>query len=415
MWRQYIVLRDRSGRTAQGFVKLFYTHQACNISASLSRIQRGAYTLYIWDGDRLRQWEMRHNGRELRLQVKTELQNTRIEAAIADRDGRLAAVGESCGPRADWARMQARIQKESGAGRQAQPTPSAPQMRIPEKEKKADSRAQLTAGETTKEYTFPLAPETGESATLRAQQEGADKWHEPTLQRGEREEQAEPLIETLLQQAQPMQQAPAEMTAQPVLDIEEISRMIHQELQGQDTEARDPVVIATEHNHSEASAEQWTQQISEAIAEPAQRPEEVEAKENAEEEKSLAEPLVEKQATTGPEQAPAMETEQLRAPQGKELPMSETQESPMEEEVEGPSLGGEYAGQWKWKRVEAPGRYGYYLLGCVERKGVSIAMAVAVPGEYAPQPPAYLQGFSIYRDGYWVLAQDGETGRTLTV
>ena len=26
--------------------------------------------LYIWDGDRLRQWEMRHNGRELRLQVK---------------------------------------------------------------------------------------------------------------------------------------------------------------------------------------------------------------------------------------------------------------------------------------------------------------------------------------------------------
>ena len=79
MWRQYIVLRGQSGRTAQGFVKLFFTHQACNVSASLSRIQKGSYTLYIWDGDRLRQWEMRHNGRELRLQVKTELQNARIE------------------------------------------------------------------------------------------------------------------------------------------------------------------------------------------------------------------------------------------------------------------------------------------------------------------------------------------------
>ena len=95
--------------------------------------------------------------------------------------------------------------------------------------------------------------------------------------------------------------------------------------------------------------------------------------------------------------------------------MRETQENPLEEAIQGPALGGEYAGQWKWRRVEAPSRYGYYLLGCVERRGISIAMAVAVPGEYAPQPPAYLQGFSIYRDGYWVLAQDGETGRTLAV
>ena len=35
----------------------------------------------------------------------------------------------------------------------------------------------------------------------------------------------------------------------------------------------------------------------------------------------------------------------------RETPMSETQENPVKEEIQGPALGGEYAGQWKWKRV----------------------------------------------------------------
>ena len=128
MWRQYIVLRGQSGRTAQGFVKLFFTHQACNVSASLSRIQKGSYTLYIWDGDRLRQWEMCHNGRELRLQVKTELQNARIEAAIVDQGGQLVALGESCDPRADWIHMQARIrtQRQLGEGKANEQAHTAP-------------------------------------------------------------------------------------------------------------------------------------------------------------------------------------------------------------------------------------------------------------------------------------------------
>ncbi len=134
MWRQYIVLRDQSGRTAQGFVKLFYTHQACNVSASLSRIQRGSYTLYIWDGDRLRQWEMRHNGRELRLQVKTALQNTRIEAAIVDQGGQLVALGESCDPRA-----------ERGKGQRA--STDGPSIRIPAR---AFPKGRKTAGKPSR-------------------------------------------------------------------------------------------------------------------------------------------------------------------------------------------------------------------------------------------------------------------------
>ena len=148
MWRQYIVLRDQSGRTAQGFVKLFYTHQACNVSASLSRIQRGSYTLYIWDGDRLRQWEMRHNGRELRLQVKTALQNTRIEAAIVDQGGQLVALGESCDHRADWIHMQARIRTapaERGKGQRA--STDGPSIRIPAR---AFPKGRKTAGKPSR-------------------------------------------------------------------------------------------------------------------------------------------------------------------------------------------------------------------------------------------------------------------------
>ncbi len=416
MWRQYIVLRDQSGRTAQGFVKLFYTHQACNISASLLRIQKGSYTLYLWDGDRLRQWEMRHNGRELRLQAKTELKNTRVEAAIVNQAGQMVAMGESCEPRMDWPHMRARIQTQQ-AGQSHRPAQSAPipVPYVPEKdeEKRREAEKEGVSEEIHAEdtYAFPLSPEAQGSATLRAQQEDTGKWQMEAVQREEREECETPLIETLLEQAQPMDTPPE--PEQKALDMEEISRMIHQELCGQETETREPVVIATEQKNEGAAAEdeQLAQHIAKAISEKIQTETEAEPAEESLETKQ------EEIADMGEETkaAPALETEAQGVSEIDQAPMRETQENPLEEAIQGPALGGEYAGQWKWRRVEAPSRYGYYLLGCVERRGISIAMAVAVPGEYAPQPPAYLQGFSIYRDGYWVLAQDGETGRTLAV
>ncbi len=187
-------------------------------------------------------------------------------------------------------------------------------------------------------------------------------------------------------------------------------------MQGQDAEAKEPVIIATEQNAGEKATERLAQQIAEAISEPLQLEEETTGRRGIRKEEGPAQPFFEEEAKAMTAQESVLEAGALRArSQNQRNPMSETQENPVKEEIQGPALGGEYAGQWKWKRVEAPSRYGYYLLGCVERKGISVAMAVAVPGEYAPQPPAYLQGFSIYRDGYWVLAQDGETGRTLAV
>ncbi|MFR6570445.1 MAG: hypothetical protein ACLUR9_03580 [Christensenellales bacterium] len=110
MWRQYIVLRDRNGRTARGFVKLFFTNQGCNVSANLSRMPKGAFQLCLWDGKTLAFWPMYMRGMNLFLQTKATLENGRIEAAVIDANGRIAALGESSEPRADWAQMQARIQ-----------------------------------------------------------------------------------------------------------------------------------------------------------------------------------------------------------------------------------------------------------------------------------------------------------------
>ena len=232
---------------------------------------------------------MRHNGRELRLQVKTALQNTRIEAAIVDQGGQLVALGESCDPRADWIHMQARIrtqrqQREEKANGQAQTAPAS--VSQPEHSQKEEKQPESQAEGPSEEmhntgYTFPLSPGAEGSATLSAQQ-GDAKWME-TVQRKEREEErTTPLIETLLQQAQPMQELPAESDAQTALDVEEISRLIHQELQGQDAEAKEPVIIATEQNAGEKATERLAQQIAEAISEPLQLEEEPLAEEELE-------------------------------------------------------------------------------------------------------------------------------------
>ncbi|MFR4008479.1 MAG: hypothetical protein ACLT0Y_03695 [Christensenellales bacterium] len=150
--------------------------------------------------------------------------------------------------------------------------------------------------------------------------------------------------------------------------------------------------------------EQTVEQAEEMPAEPVKM---TKTQEGGEPEKT------EPEQTVSPEQALRDEADLME----ESFIQQEKANEPKKEETvtQGPVLGGAYAGQWRWQRVETTGTGGYYLLGCVERQGVPIAMAVAVPGEYAPQPPAYLQGFSLYRDGYWVLAQDAETGRTLVI
>jgi len=79
------------------------------------------------------------------------------------------------------------------------------------------------------------------------------------------------------------------------------------------------------------------------------------------------------------------------------------------------SVRGPYANQWRWRNIIAKEMDYSYLMGEVEQDGKIIAVAVAVPGEYAPSPPVHLQGFQVYRDGYWILAQDAETGAIIDI
>ena len=80
-----------------------------------------------------------------------------------------------------------------------------------------------------------------------------------------------------------------------------------------------------------------------------------------------------------------------------------------------PQLRGPYGPYWKWREVQTPGQGLSYLLGEAYMEGEIKAVAVAVPGTYAPAPPAHLQGFQLFTNGYWVLAQDAETGELISV
>ncbi len=79
------------------------------------------------------------------------------------------------------------------------------------------------------------------------------------------------------------------------------------------------------------------------------------------------------------------------------------------------SVMGPYANLWRWRRVVSREADYSYLMGEVIQDGKVVAVAVAVPGSYAPSPPANLQGFHAYRDGHWILAQNAETGDIIDI
>lgn len=416
MWRQYIVLRDRNGRTARGFVKLFFTNQGCNVSANLSRMPKGAFQLCLWDGETLFFWPMYMRGMNLFLQAKATLENGRIEAAVIDANGRIAVLGESSEPRADWGQMQARIQiamqtdkkEEKPAQQEEKKTQTEPESILQEgaaREEEESCETEETEPPKTKQ-PFVLtggAPQTDCATSENATQ--TDWITQGRMRREDEEKQTEmPLIEQLLQHAEPME---IEKEAKTQPSPEEIAKIIQQEMEKTEPDT-EPIFIGQEDEQAEERAACMEQAVEEEAEEmPDEPPKMTKTQEGGEPGKTRPEQAV------LPEQALRDEADLME----ESFIQQEKANEPKKEEtvIQGPVLGGAYAGQWRWQRIETTGTGGYYLLGCVERQGVPIAMAVAVPGEYAPQPPAYLQGFSLYRDGYWVLAQDAETGRTLVI
>ena len=411
MWRQYIVLRDRNGRTARGFVKLFFTNQGCNVSANLSRMPKGAFQLCLWDGETLFFWPMYMRGMNLFLQAKATLENGRIEAAVIDASGRIAALGESSEPRADWAQMQARIQsamqtdkkEEKPAQQEEKKTQTEPESILQEGAAREEEKSWKGENEQPqKNHKIVL---TGEADGATGENAAPIDWiTQGKMGREEREKKTEmPLIEQLLQNAEPME---TEKAAERQPSPEEIAQIIQREIEKNEPDT-EPIFIRQEHEQAEGMAcmEQTVEEEAEEM--PAEPVKMTKTQEGGEPGKTRPEQAV------LPEQALRDEADLME----ESFIQQEKANEPKKEETvtQGPVLGGAYAGQWRWQRIETTGTGGYYLLGCVERQGVPIAMAVAVPGEYAPQPPAYLQGFSLYRDGYWVLAQDAETGRTLVI
>ncbi len=77
-----------------------------------------------------------------------------------------------------------------------------------------------------------------------------------------------------------------------------------------------------------------------------------------------------------------------------------------------------------WRKIKYPYIKGrkHYLVGEIFREDKELlAVAVAVPGEYALKPPAWLKGFNTYLNsddgfgGYWVYIRNAITGKPTTI
>lgn len=53
-------------------------------------------------------------------------------------------------------------------------------------------------------------------------------------------------------------------------------------------------------------------------------------------------------------------------------------------------------------------------VGIRAKDGMPVSVAYAIPGEYAQQPPEGLEGYA-WKDGYWVVVADAQTGEYLNV
>ncbi len=165
---------------------------------------------------------------------KTALQNTRIEAAIVDQGGQLVALGESCDPRADWIHMQARIrhsasrERKRPAGKHRRLPASVSQPEHPQRKKTAGKPSRRPIGRNAQyRVHFPAFSGAEGSATLSAQQGDANGWKRYNGKK-ERKNGRRRSLRRCCNRHSPCRELPAESDAQTALDVEEISRLIHQ-------------------------------------------------------------------------------------------------------------------------------------------------------------------------------------------
>ena len=272
------------------------------------------------------------------LQAKAALGNGRIEAAVIDASGRIAALGESSEPRADWAQMQARIQiamqtdkkEEKPAQQEEKKTQTEPESILQE----GAAREEEESGEGENEQ-----PQKNHKIALTGEADGAtgenaapiDWITQGKMGREEREKKTEmPLIEQLLQHAEPME---TEKTAERQPSPEEIAQIIQREIEKNEPDT-EPIFIGQEDEQAEGMAcmEQTVEQAEEMPAEPVKM---TKTQEGGEPEKT------EPEQTVSPEQALRDEADLME----ESFIQQEKANEPKKEETvtQGPVLGGAYA------------------------------------------------------------------------
>ncbi|MBQ9988200.1 MAG: hypothetical protein IJP30_00470 [Clostridia bacterium] len=127
-------------------------------------------------------------------------------------------------------------------------------------------------------------------------------------------------------------------------------------------------------------------------------------------EKQVCQPVRKKESVRRetPKQEQVILPEEQEAPAPAAEQTGQTQTVQEDSNLHGPGIEG-----WVWRPVESVDKGMVYYLGERRSQTRVEAVAVAVPGAWAPVPPAVLQGFTHWQNGYWLLAQDAQTGQAV--
>lgn len=467
--QQYIVLYAKDGRTSLGFVKLGYGGNAVQVAARVTRLDGASAVLSLDDGIRRERFDLVADRSGLFCTGTAQLSGGRTTAAVHDAGG-LLALGESSPPRQSWyaaetglGRAASAVQqvdaaslgymseasKEPAMSEASLPQGAAPETFAPDNEyKEADTTIRVSSAAAPLSHGIPVpgspdfnpaaAPisEEAKSPIFDPPHDSSDKVCGAMMITAEEEKTVSDLSGKPAcagTTANPPDLSALEMPAatepiehargcvfdpppdRPAVWHEPLNPFLEDRPADKDAQAPplffEPLLVPPEE-----AVVQFEQTWDAA------RPDVSAGK--AHSRFGLSSGATQHWNRNPPDMdsaAPPQREEPISGPVksvgagGQTSPPATADHKPDNGEDIFLFVKGAYADLWRWRRVTSGERGFSYLLGEVLIEDKVVAVAVAVPGSYAPSPPAHLQGFSAYRDGHWLLAQDAATGESIPI
>ena len=374
--QQYIVLYAQDGKTTLGFVKLTFQGEEALVQAQATLRADGNAELCLESATASIRLPMVGRRPDFTASGSLKIGNGRIVAAVCGTKG-LLALGQSMMPKAFWNVGESMC--KANRQKHAMDDEAVP-------EAKAGS-AQAVQKQTVQTAQIPVSGQAeAESPEMMRQAPAQDE--EVAMQHA----QCEPMIS-------PMQDAAQEPGMEPSPVLGDGSRMAEREMPAQD-QMHKRVPMITPRSRLWTISEQPAASGDGELAKE-QDHDSGDWMDQRDADQSMEDDYPDQNAPPVYDSARIIKTgDHDRQHDASDILLS----------VMGP-----YANLWRWRRVVSREADYSYLMGEVVQGGKVVAVAVAVPGSYAPSPPANLQGFHAYRDGHWILAQDAQTGDIIDI